>query len=54
MAAAVFGDSTVVTTLIKKGADLKAVDNNGRTAWNHAVRNGHPDVAKLLEGANAP
>jgi ankyrin repeat protein len=52
MEAAAAGDSGIVGTLLGKGADREAVDKAGRTAWNHAVRTGHPDVAKLLEGAD--
>lgn len=53
MAAAAFGDVELVTLLIQKGADREAVDLAGRTAWNHAARNGHHDAAKLLEGTSA-
>jgi hypothetical protein len=38
---------------MKKGADLEAVDKDGRTAWNHAMRNKQTEAAELLD-APAP
>jgi ankyrin repeat protein len=52
MAAAAFGDLRTVEAIIRSGADREAVDIHGRTAWNHAVRNGHAAIAKLLEGTS--
>ena len=49
MGAAATGDSAIVKVLLEKGADPDAADKTGRTAWNHAVRNGYPDTAKVLE-----
>jgi len=38
-----------VKVLLDKGADPDSADKTGRTAWNHAVRNGYSDTAKFLE-----
>jgi ankyrin repeat protein len=49
IAAAAAGDQVIIRKLLEQGADPEAADNGGRTAWNHAIRNGHTDAAKLLE-----
>ena len=49
MGAAATGDTAIVKVLLDKGADPDSADKTGRTAWNHAVRNGYSDTAKFLE-----
>jgi len=49
MGAAATGDTARVKALLGKGATVDRTDKTGRTAWNHAVRNGHSDTATFLE-----
>ncbi|KAL8617064.1 hypothetical protein ACOMHN_014235 [Nucella lapillus] len=42
------GKVTSVSSLLGRGADIKAVDKTGQTALNLAARQGHSEVVKLL------
>jgi len=46
--AAQAGDQAVVTRLLQLGSEVTAVDKNGYTAADLAIRNGHPDIAKQV------
>jgi ankyrin repeat protein len=46
--AAQSGDGQMVETLIKHGADTKAMDINGLDALHCAVEEGHEDVVEML------
>jgi hypothetical protein len=46
--AARLGDLELVRRLLDEGADVNAVDNEGRTPTGRAVEGGHEDVAELL------
>jgi len=48
MAAASVGNSSVITELIEAGADVHAVDNQGRTAVNYALDRGNLAVTNQL------
>ncbi|KAF4693651.1 hypothetical protein FOZ60_010325 [Perkinsus olseni] len=52
--AASTGNLSEVKTLIARGADPRAVNENGQTALHFAAVNGHPSVVELLveKGAN--
>jgi ankyrin repeat protein len=43
----------VVKTLLDKGADIDANDNNGRTPLLQALRNGNTEVIKILLDSGA-
>ena len=53
--AVVYGDGSaryqeIVRVLLAAGADPGIEDADGRTALDHAVRRGHREVARILEG----
>jgi ankyrin repeat protein len=43
-----------VRVLVRSGADPRARDGNGRTAYQHAIRRGRGDVARALEQLGSP
>ncbi|MCB9757887.1 MAG: ankyrin repeat domain-containing protein, partial [Candidatus Omnitrophica bacterium] len=43
------GDLGILKLLIKKGADMKAVDGDGWTALMIAMQEGHSEVIKLFQ-----
>ena len=47
------GHTSTVELLIEKGANLEATSKDGGTALTIAQRNGHPDVVRLLQAAQA-
>ncbi len=49
MFAAAEGQGEVVRTLLDHGAKKSMTDVDGETAYDFAMSNGHPEVAKLLE-----
>ena len=49
MFAAAEGQKEVVVTLLKHGADKTLLDEDGESAYDFAVANGHPEVAALLK-----
>ena len=51
--AAAMGDSSVVSLLIKAGADVNARDDDGRTALMHAALRGDSSMARKLLSAGA-
>ena len=51
MRAATKGHTKIVRLLLDKGADVNAKDNSGNTALMLADREGHTDIAKLLQAA---
>ena len=50
MYAATYGKTPIVTLLLARGADARLVNADGASASVLALQNGHPDVAKLLDG----
>lgn len=38
----------MVTLLMAHGSDVQAKDDDGLSCWEHALRHGHEDTAKLL------
>ena len=48
MAAAFCGDSTVVGSLVRRGALVRVTDSSGRTAVSYAASAGHVSLADLL------
>ena len=48
LAAAVEGDLAMVESLLARGADIEAVDDNGYTALHHAAKWGHALIAKVI------
>jgi len=53
LAAADAGDRAAVRRALKAGADVNAVDSNGRSSLMHASMNGHHDVVHVLLDAGA-
>jgi hypothetical protein len=53
-AASTYPDPTVVRLLIEKGADVRARDENGRSALDWALAQGETPVARLLRASGAP
>jgi len=51
--AAVGGNAQVAAQLIRAGADVNVVDNNGKTALMLAVINGYQSLVELLLDNNA-
>ena len=49
--AAIKGNYEISRLLIDNGASVQAVDRNGRTAGEYALKNGFDDLAQLLNGA---
>jgi len=49
MFAAAEGQKEVVSTLLKHGADKSLLDEDGESAYDFAVANGHAAVAALLK-----
>ena len=49
--AASLGDAEIVETLIAHGADVSLENNEGRSAAQEALDNGHKDIARFLIGA---
>ena len=49
--AAAGGHPTTVDALVQARADVNAVDKDGDTPLDDAKRNGHTEVARLLEAA---
>ena len=49
MYAAEYGYCDIIKILAAKGANLKAKDNNDKTALNLAQENEHKEAAKLIE-----
>jgi len=47
--AAQTGNKTVVTKLLQLGSEVTAVDKNGYSASDVAIRNGYPDIAELID-----
>jgi hypothetical protein len=47
-----FGNSKVVRLLLDHGVDVDAVDKSGKTAFQHALENGHAEIATLLSACN--
>jgi ankyrin repeat protein len=52
--AAISGGLDMVQLIVDEGAKIDAKDNDGMTALNYAVKNGHKDVVAFLQdkGAN--
>ena len=50
MYAATYGKTPIVELLLARGADPRLVNTDGASASVLALQNGHPDVAKLLDG----
>ena len=50
MFAAQFDKRDIVETLLAHGANPKLVDKKGNSASTLALQNGHPDLAKLIDG----
>ncbi len=53
MYAATYGKTPIVELLLARGADVHPVNGDGASASVLALQNGHPDVAKLLDGPTA-
>jgi ankyrin repeat protein len=47
------GYKNLVELLVHKGADIGALDNDGKTVLHQAVRGGHKDVVRLLVSKGA-
>jgi ankyrin repeat protein len=45
--------ASVIRALLDHGADVRARRGDGATAWRLAKRNGHDEIARLLESAGA-
>ena len=52
-AAAAAGSVEIVKLAIRKGAAVDATDDRGRTPLDVALRNGHEEVARILQGHEA-
>jgi ankyrin repeat protein len=52
--AAISGSLDMAQLIVNVGAKINAKDNDGMTALNYAVKNGHKDVVAFLQdkGAN--
>jgi ankyrin repeat protein len=53
MTAASFGQAASVQLLLDKGANIAAMDKQGKTALSLAAKNGHSEVAALLKRSRA-
>ncbi len=53
MHAAAFGRTEIIKLLLKKGATVKAHDNEGHAALHYAKTRGHADTVTILEEAMA-
>jgi len=53
MAAAAYGETDIVRTLIARGADLNAHGRIGNTALIYAVQEGNTEIAEMLVAAGA-
>ena len=47
------GNNGMIELLIKRGIDIDALTDNGKTALFNAVENGHSNVVKMLLENNA-
>ena len=50
MFAARFGKTDIVEALLARGANARLVDKDGNSASTLALQNGHPDLAKFIDG----
>ena len=53
MAAAAYGETDKVRTIIARGADVNAHGRIGNTALIYAVQEGHTEIAQMLVAAGA-